>query len=163
MKLNFALACFLGVISSTSSAEIYNYIDYSVPDKFENGQTLLTLDLNSKQMASSDVVVTVSVCNDTSKYYCFSYPSTSFFVPKEKISQGQKWLAGGLLFKVLRKESIRAFGLTKNVWLIMTERLDGRDYFYYSEFDGLLAMKYVDKEDGQVHFFIVSGEKGFPR
>lgn len=162
MSVKILAVIFLCLIPMAVLAKKYNYVDYSALDSFEGGKVSLVLDASSKRIMSSDWDNAVTLCKSASKYYCFSYPAVAFYIPKSGIRLGQKWTAEGVAFVILRNELLKIFGVVKRVWVIKAKRSNRDDFFYYSEVDGLLAIKHVEN-DKQIQFFMITGDKGFPR
>lgn len=162
MNAKILVGLFLCVFSTGVLAKKYNYVDYATLDSFEGGKVSLVLDVSSKRIMSSDWNNAVAVCDDTSKFYCFSYPAVAFYIPKSGIRLSQRWTSEGVLFVVLRRELLKIFGKSKQVWIIKAERSNRDDFFYYSEVDGLLAIKHVANNGKQVQFFMIADGRGFP-
>lgn len=163
MNIRLLMTGLLCFVSIEAFATKYNYADYSVPDSFEGGKTSIFLDISAKRIASTDWNDVIFVCGEASEFHCFSYPAVSFYVPKARIAPNQKWVAGGVAFQVLRKDIVKLFGLIREVWVIKATRPDRDDFFYYSESNGLIAIKHVPNSGGQVQFFVITGVRGFPR
>jgi hypothetical protein len=162
MNSNFFAIVILSLVSFQALSKEYRYIDYSVSDSFENGRVKLVLDVSSGYVKSSDWVERLDVCDQASGYYCFSYKAVSFYVPRSAISVDEKWNGGGISFNVLRAETLHIFDVNKEVFVIKATRGDRNDLFYYSEDDGLIAIKHDRGNSRRVGFFMIVGIKGFP-
>src|SRR5690606_31512303 len=113
---------------------------------------------------SSDTVSTISICEEGGRYYCFNGNWINFYVPKNHIDAGMKWKFGRVEFEVLRRDVVAMLESSKDVWLIKADRLDHLGHvqvFYYSEEDGIIAIKDIDKKGGNIQFFVIVGKKGF--
>jgi hypothetical protein len=150
----------LVLISSHALAAEYKYVNYSAPDAYGEGRESFTLDVTAKEVISADSIEEVLVCDASSDYYCFHNLSLSFYVPKCELSVGQSWREDGQDFRVLREQRVELFGVEKSVFVISSVRVGRVDYFYYSVTDGLLAIKFVNKE--AIQFFVTTGTAGFP-
>jgi len=153
----------LCLASAQVLATEYTYVSYGAPAFYDLGRESFTLNTSTKEMISSDAIEEVFICDAASKYHCFQNLAVSFYVPKEGLSVGQAWHGNDLAFRALREQRLEIFGVVKSVWVIEVERADRTDAFYYSERDGLMAIKHLSKKGLPAQFFLVTGMKGFPK
>jgi hypothetical protein len=165
-KITIVVLALAVVVSGSVSCAEYKYVNYSVRDDFEGGKSVFVLDTATKEIRSSDVIDSVSLCKDAEKFICFHANWVDFYLPKEGILVGDKWSHEDVKFEVLRTDSLDVLGVSKKVLVIRSIRSGLRksvQFFYYSDVDGLLAIKDVEVPGGKVLFFVVAGEVGFPR
>jgi len=152
-------------LGSASCAE-YKYVNYSAPDGFEGGKTIFILDVASKEIGSSDVIDAISFCDDSAEFICAHTDWMDFYLPKRKVLIGERWSHSGVEFEMLRADSLEMLGVSKAVRVVKASRRglqESQQFFYYSDIDGLLAIKDVRSTDGRILFFVAAGEKGFPK
>lgn len=140
----------------------YKYVSYVAPDFYDDGRESFTLNTSAQEIISADAIETITICDDKSKFYCFHNMAVSFYVPKESISIGQTWVGNGVTFRALRKQPIKVFGVASSVWVVEAVRPERTDFFYYSQCDGLLAIKHVSKRGLPTQLFMTSERTGFP-
>lgn len=168
MKTGLCVALIVYFMISSAHASSYTYVNYSAPPNFDGGKVVFTLDIGSMMVTSSDVTGGITLCGRDDPRYCFSGSWITFSVPKSGIKKGLLWKYNGVKFDVLRSDTIVILGQVRKVWIINSvpnNHLRNTLVFYYSENDGLLAIKDLGSGTGksQIQFFIVTGDRGFPQ
>lgn len=166
MKQKYLFGWILWLAFANAHSAEYKYVNYSVPDDFENGRSEFVLNSSSKEILTTDVVSDIFVCEQGKEFYCFSCAWISFYVPTAGLDIGKNWKFDQIAFRVLRKDSIEIFGTSNVIWIIEANRsgrAGGEQIFYYSEENGLLGIKSITGKDRRIDFFVIAGKKGFPR
>lgn len=165
MKYKFVIlvASLLGTVPGLSFAAVYKYVDYSVPEDFQNGSAYFSIDTSTGRYDTGDSGDAVTFCGKEEPLYCLRTPSLSFGIPKGKLANGQSWEFDQAQFHVLRRVNLEVWGVSRQVWVIASSGQSKSNVFYYSEEYGLLGIKYISNRGHDVRLFMLSGRNGFPR
>lgn len=105
----------------------------------------------------------MTLCDESSPYFCFEGPALRFFVPKERaMTIGQSWAGGGASFQVVGMSAVHALGTDVECSVILSTQGDDAVMFYYSQENGLIGMNFRNVVNGEQFFYLVKGGRGFP-
>lgn len=140
----------------------FTYVNYSVADSYLNGKEQFSINTDNGKMLGKDTIDDLQICPNSSPFICFYNQAIDFSVPRTHINAGQAWEHAEFRFSVKRLENLELLGARVPVFVIHSQRPNNKEYFfYYSEEDGLLAIKYYDGDKDKAQFFTSTSLCGF--
>jgi hypothetical protein len=165
MKTTLLIAALILGSPELLAAQKYQYVSYSVPDDYYRGKDTFTIDLALGYVYADHGSQRIRSCSAAEPIHCFYGASINFAVPRNgRITVGQTWQNRGKSFRVIRMETIEMLGTTVDVAVIESEiGKDRVDYFYYSNTQGLVGIKFADRANPPTRFLIARSSSGFPK
>lgn len=161
MKTSWFYICPLLLCANVAQASVY--LSYDGLSDVDGDPAGIGIDQDKRIMWIGHAGREMTLCDDSSPYFCFEGPALRFFVPKERaMTVGQAWAGGGVSFEIVGTSAVGALGIVVECFVISSTQGDDVIRFYYSQEKGLVGMNFRNVVNGEQFFYLVQGSRGFP-
>lgn len=124
-----------------------------------DGRPTISIQIDPPMIISGDRAINAEFCDGNGGFSCFNSEWISFSFPRERGGIPSEWNQNGAVFKITGHTVVRAFGVCRDAYKVVSNQ-NGREFeFLYSFSYGLLGFNV--EIDGQRVTYIAQRQLGF--